>query len=168
MNTVNPVKLIGEVRSIEFHRNSAVVRLNIDGRTVEAQAFIPVIPYLRNIKVGDRVKIDATLQSNDRRENRFIAPKTIAINHIGLAKENSLPMNSWRLEGRPVYFQSHNGSLSVIIKTEGTKNNFIKVEIPESEVEEFSQLSRNNFILVSGYFDRGRCIARRWRHIRPY
>lgn len=168
MNRVNPVKLIGEVRSIDLYKNSAVVRLDIDGNIVNAYAFAPVVPYVKLFKEGDMVKIDATLQSNDRRKNEFVAPRRIAINHIGPAKENSLPMNSWLLFGRPVNIDTKDdGDVVATIKTEGGMINYIRVEIPQEKAVGFNKLSRDNFIAISGEFRGGKCITKKWRHARP-
>lgn len=168
MNRYNPVKLIGTVKSVELHKNSAIMWLDIDGEQVKTQGFSPVVPYLKLFKEGDRVKVDATLQSNDRRSNPRQAPRTIAVNHIGPAKENSENMNSWVLFGRPVRItELPNGGLTAIIKVEGEKFNYIKVLVPADKVNGFSELTRGNFIAVSGKFVKGACIVKKWRHARP-
>lgn len=166
----NEARLVGTVVDKETTSKATVFAVEAMGETVPCIAFAAAKKFADTVNIGDRIKVSATLQSNKREPGK--SPKTIAINHIAVAGENTEEVNAFSLYGRMVHLRPRGETLLGILKTDTPKPNYIKVWFYGVDAEKAATLTRNNFVNVRGYFEttplgKTECVVKKWRHTRP-
>jgi hypothetical protein len=166
----NAARISGIIETIDEKEKATIISVKTDDNVVNAIAFSHAKQFTKDLKPGDFVVFDATIQSNNSYSG--FPSLTIAVNHVSFnTGRNSKPRATFSIAGRPlsVNKMSATRATALIITRSGSKINTMRVyyESTEENIERFCSLGSNNFLLLHGSFtgQDNSLYVNNWRHI---